>query len=621
VGASAVDGTQIAAWRRLAGTSTSSNCELRSDFQQKGRIFMRKPASKKKGTVVTASRGSGAATKRTQSGNGMATFSMSAFDKATAPMIGTLMKERDTRSSFALTKPTEVAQLDSETVASRYLEQALQSKAVPSFTAPKVDDVESEFKSVGTESVPLTGTKTVKFRQTLNKIPVYGSLVTVELDDDNNLVSIGSSLGKPADVDPVARIAAAAAVKAVDKYPGYRKRLDGIVPRLNYYFDQAGSKWRLVYIFEDVPVSSSAAKKDETHIAPRFMDYVVDARSGKVVAELPRTSSMASVADNGIDGLGNPRQFQVEISGNKKTLHDAALNIQTFDFNFGDPEVEEGALPGKAITSPPPWPPSAVSAHSNAASVAQFLRDVLRRNNIDNNGGPMKSSINCTVARESEDGRQWFNAFWNSKQMVYGQRLNGNTLMSLSVDLDVVGHEMFHGVTETTARLEYVTQSGALNESISDIFGIIIANFSVPDPRNWNWRVGEGLSPDGKPFRDMSNPTLFGQPDHMKHFKVLPVTQGGDYGGVHTNSGIHNRAAFNILTAVDAARNLVLNPREVAAVFYLSLSQQLSRTSQFRDSRRGALTSARSLFRALAPGEQDKKLDAITKGFDAVGIT
>jgi hypothetical protein len=109
---------------------------------------MRKPASKKKGTVVTASRASRAVTKRTQSGNGMATFSMSAFDKATAPMIGTLMKERDARPSFGLTKPTEVAQLDSETVASRYLEQALQSKAVPSFTAPKVDEVESEFKSV-----------------------------------------------------------------------------------------------------------------------------------------------------------------------------------------------------------------------------------------------------------------------------------------------------------------------------------------------------------------------------------------------------------------------------------------------------------------------------------------
>jgi hypothetical protein len=115
-------------------------------------MFMRKPVSKKTSTVPKTSRASRAVTKRTQSGNGMATFSMSAFDKATAPMVGTLMEERDARPSFALTKPTEVAQLDSETVASRYLEQALQSKAVPSFTAPNVDDVESEFKSLAMSS-------------------------------------------------------------------------------------------------------------------------------------------------------------------------------------------------------------------------------------------------------------------------------------------------------------------------------------------------------------------------------------------------------------------------------------------------------------------------------------
>jgi Zn-dependent metalloprotease len=170
-------------------------------------------------------------------GNGMRTFSISAFDKATAPMVGALMEERSTHPSFALTNVGDVAKVDPETIASRYLQQALQSKAVPSLTAPKADEMESEFKSLGTESIPLTGTTTVKFRQTFDKIPVYGSLVTVELDGDNNLVSVGSSLGEPSGVDPVAKISPADAVRAVEKFPGYRKKLDGIVPRLNFYFD------------------------------------------------------------------------------------------------------------------------------------------------------------------------------------------------------------------------------------------------------------------------------------------------------------------------------------------------------------------------------------------------
>ena len=585
---------------------------------------MRKPAKKAASKARSATKKNRIArtpTKRTLSGNGMETFSMHAFDKATAPMIDTLMQERNTNTSFALTRADELPKLDPETVAARYLDQALQSKSVPSFTAPKTDGVESEFKSLGSESIPLTGTKIVKFRQTLNKIPVYGSLVSVELDDRNDLVSIGSSVGKPTDVDSVAKISPAEAIKAVVKYPGYRKRLDGITPRLNYYFDRVQSKWRLVYILEDAPVSSTSTRKDEPELAPRLMDYVVDAQSGKVVAELPRTSSMASSAETEIDGLGNMRQFRAQTNGDKKILSDTLLAVQTFDFRFADPEVEEDRLPGRPIVSPPPWPPSAVSAHANASAVAQFLRDVLRRNNIDDDGGPMISSINCVVMQESQDSRQWFNAFWNSRQMVYGQRLDGNTLMSLSVDLDVVGHEMFHGVTERTARLEYVAQSGALNESISDIFGVIIANFANPDRRTWNWLVGEGLSPNGKAFRDMSNPPAFNQPDNMRDFKVLPLTRNGDNGGVHTNSGIHNKAAFNILTAVDAMGNFVLTPAEVAACFYLSLSQQLSRTSQFTDSRRGTLISGRSLFRNLPPSQQTAKLDAIANGFDAVGIT
>jgi Zn-dependent metalloprotease len=205
--------------------------------------------------------------------------------------------------------------------------------------------------------------------------------------------------------------------------------------------------------------------------------------------------------------------------------------------------------------------------------------------------------------------------------MVYGQTRNDEgDLVSLSVDLDVVGHEMFHGVTDSTARLEYANQSGALNESYSDIFGTIIANLGNPAVDSWNWNVGEGMDVGGKPFRNMKDPTLFGQPDHMKNFRRLPDTAEGDWGGVHINSGIHNKCAFLILTSKDSAGVPVFTPQQVAAVFYVNLTQQLSRTSQFTDSRRGALLSARTLFRSLPQAEQDVKIAAITKAFDKVGI-
>jgi len=551
----------------------------------------------------------------------MATFSMHAFDESAAPAFAKLEEERGSHPMFAMEGAAGLPHLDPETVAQRYLTQALESKAVPSLTAPKSEGQTASFKSLGTETIPLTGTTMVKFRQAFNDIPVYGSLVSVELDENNELVSINSSLGEPQGVAPVAKIAPADAIKSVQKYPGYQKDLTGIVPHLSYYFDAPRSKWRLVFILEDVAVTGpKGPKAADPKPGPKFMDYMVDAQTGAVVAELPRTPSMASVMESAPDAKNISRQIRIEVSGKTKTLQDKTLNIQTFDFKFSDPDVNSKKLPGTAIKNPPKWTPSAVSAHANAEAVADFLRTTMKRNNIDNKGGPMNSSINCVVAAESSDGRQWFNAFWNGVQMVYGQVKNGTALVSLAMDLDVVAHEMFHGVTDATSRLEYALQSGALNESYSDIFGITIANFSNLDPRTWNWKVGEGLSPDGKAFRDMSNPTLFGQPDNMKNFKVLPNTQNGDFGGVHTNSGIHNKAAFNIFTAQDTAGNLALTTLEVAQVFYLTLTQQLSRTSQFTDSRRGALVSAQTLFRTLTPAQQKVKLDAIAAGFTAVGI-
>jgi Zn-dependent metalloprotease len=551
-------------------------------------------------------------------GNGLRSFSIHVDDQAERPTFAALAEERDSLPSFnAAAVPVEV--VDPETAARRYLEQALASNSAQGFEAPMADDAESEFKVIGTETVPLTRTRTVKFRQTFNKIPVYGSLVTVELDDDNGLVSINSALGEPTRVQPVAKISAAEAAAAVETKAPFRKQLKNISPILTYYFEVARSKWRLAFIFEDVPVSQKRIKGGKAQaIAPRYFDYIVDAQTGRVIVELPRTPSMASEVQRAPDALGSEREIRVEINGGQSVLQDIINNIITFNFAFGDPDIDDARLPGSMIS--PPWPTTAVSAHANAAAVATFLREVVKRNNIDDRGGPMNSSVDCVVQRESPDGQQWFNAYWNGRQMVYGQVLRGGSLLTIAAALDVVAHEMFHGVTDYTSRLEYAGQSGALNESYSDIFGCIIANRSENDPRHWDWRLGNGFARDGGPIRDMADPTLHGQPAHMRDFQVLPNTRKGDWGGVHRNSGIHNKATHLVLVAKDA-NGLVFTPDDVAAIFYLAVTQQLSRTSQFADSRRGCVSAARTLFRAASAAEQARKIGALEDAFDAVGIT
>ncbi|GGR85962.1 MULTISPECIES: M4 family metallopeptidase [Streptomyces] len=559
--------------------------------------------------------------------NGLSSFSLHTFDETSSPAVAQLQEERAARPRVRPEGLESERDLDPETAARRYLDQALASATVPSFTAPVANGVASRFKTIGTETVPLTDTRTVKFRQTLNGIPVYGSLVTVELDKANDLIGIDSALGEPQGVDPVATVSAGDALAAAAAAPhGYVPVLAGVVPHLNHYFDATSARWRLVYILEDVPVTPAdtaerQSGRESAFEPPRSVDYVVDAHDRQVVAVLPRTPGMTTGEEQtATDSFHVKRTFLVSRQGGSLVMDDPVHNVQTFGFDFGDPSVDMDRLPGAPITNPPAWTPSAVSAHANAVAVSEFLRDVLRRDNIDGRGGPMRSTIDCVVADSSPGPGQWHNAFWDGRQMVYGQVLRGDELLSLSANIDVVAHEMFHGVTDHTSRLEYVFQSGALNESYSDIFGTIVANWGKEDPRTWDWLLGEKLLPGDQPFRDLSNPPRFGQPAHMDQFRVLPDTLAGDWGGVHINSGIHNKAAFNLFTAQADDGSLELSPAEVAAVFYLALTQRLSRTSQFRDSRRAAVASARTLFRTLPPSRLASKVAAVEAAFTAVGI-
>lgn len=561
----------------------------------------------------------------TAADNGLMSFSLHAFDEPAAGVIEQLQMEESQYPGIR--GMGESPDVDPETAARRVLNQALISAATPSLTAPVANGASSEFKLIGTETVPLTRTRTVKFRQTLNGIPVYGSLVTVELEDDNSMVGIDSALGEPQDVDPVAAIAPAQALATVASAPdGYAPIVAGVVPRLNYYFDRGTSTWRLAYILEDVPVSLDRAarpKADRTSTLepPHYMDYVVDAHSGEMIDLLPRTPSLAPTEQQtGVDAFGVVRTFAASRVSGRLVLLDPLHNVQTYDFGFGDPAVNADRLPGDPIVNPPGWEPAAVSAHANAIAVSEFLRTVVMRDNIDGRGGVLKSTINCVVAAASKHAKEWINAFWNGDQMVYGQVLRPDGLRSLSANIDVVAHEMFHGVTAHTARLEYALQPGALNESYSDIFGTIVANVGNENPRTWDWLLGEKLMVGDKPFRDLQDPTRFGQPAHMDQFKVLPNTQPGDWGGVHTNSGIHNKVAYNLLTAEGPDHSLVLTPAEVAGVFYLALTQRLSRTSQFADSRRGTVASARTLFRTLTAEQRAAKVAAVDAAFVAVGI-
>ena len=244
--------------------------------------------------------------------------------------------------------------------------------------------------------------------------------------------------------------------------------------------------------------------------------------------------------------------------------------------------------------------PAAVSAHYNASLAYDYFRNVHRRNAIDGRGGNVLSIVNFV----NDDGSEMDNAFWNGEYMVYGNGDRG--FKPLAGGTDVGGHEMSHGVIGSTANLVYRNQSGAINEHIADVFGVLI------DAEDYT--LGEDVIlpevfPSGA-MRDMEDPHNGGeslddngwQPDHMREL----YTGDEDNGGVHINSGIPNRAFFLIATE--------LGRDKAGAIYYRALTTYLTASSEFIDLRQAVINATTDL-------EGDAAAQVVAQAFDAVGIT
>ncbi|MGV9273694.1 M4 family metallopeptidase [Streptomyces griseosporeus] len=213
-------------------------------------------------------------------------------------------------------------------------------------------------------------------------------------------------------------------------------------------------------------------------------------------------------------------------------------------------------LPGAEVAQvedgPPAGDPSVTRAFDGLGKTRDFYRQVLRRDSLDDRGMRQDGYVHF--------GRKFNNAFWDGREMIFGDG-DGRMFTDFTGSLDVIAHELTHAVTEFTAGLAYHNQSGALNESISDVFGSLVKQWSLNQPAEAaDWLIGaEIFTPevDADALRSMKNPghafdnALFGrdpQPDHMSRFVHLPDSEPGDFGGVHINSGIPNKAFY--LTAI-----------------------------------------------------------------------
>jgi Zn-dependent metalloprotease len=228
-------------------------------------------------------------------------------------------------------------------------------------------------------------------------------------------------------------------------------------------------------------------------------------------------------------------------------------------------------------------------AYENLGRVHDYYWETFGYDSFDGSGAPVVGVVSHCGSGGS--------SYWDDGSVMFAPGAGDA--------LDTAAHEFTHGVTESTAGLEYQCQSGALNESISDIMAW---NLDPADPIYGEDRDGDGPDdPDGGAIRDYSDPEHFGDPAHVDDYVASPNDGSGDYGGVHTNSGIPNHAYYQLVRRVgrDKAEQIV----------WRALTEHLEPDSNFEDFRTAMLESAAELYGPDGPEEQ-----GVDEAFAEVGL-
>jgi len=272
-------------------------------------------------------------------------------------------------------------------------------------------------------------------------------------------------------------------------------------------------------------------------------------------------------------------------------------------------------LPGKTVRAEGQAASGDVAvdeAYDGLGDTFDFYWEVYQRNSIDNQGMHLDATVHY-----SEDGSGYDNAFWNGQRMVFGDG-DGVIFNRFTVSKDVIGHELTHGGTGSEANLIYTGESGALNESLSDVFGSLVKQYALKQDANAaDWLIGDGLLKfPNSALRSMKapgtaydNPKLGKDPQPAKMSQYVHTSR--DNGGVHTNSGIPNHAFFLLATQLggnawgDAGR-----------IWYDTVRDpQLRATASFQEFAQRTVVNAGNLYGVNGPQQQ-----AVVNAWDQVEV-
>lgn len=494
--------------------------------------------------------------------------------------------------------------------------------------SPKLSEIESLLNSFGKTPFQLReikretdqlGITHIKFQQISHSIPFELNHVTAHLQH-GEIVSLNGNLVSEIPTSAATSITERAALDAAlnsinaSQYKWELPEEEAFIkedtqdPSATFY-----PKGELVYLQTKKGVALTYKFNIYSHQPVSRADYYVDAGHGKVIFKNDYIHH-ADANGSGNTGYSGTRTIVTDsLSSTSYRLREAGRGngIETYDMNTG-------TTYGSAVDftdSDNNWTSTtnddqyALDAHWGAEMTYDYFLNVHSRNSIDGLGFKLVSYIHYD--------NNYVNAFWDGSRMTYGDG-NGTSITPLT-SMAIAGHEISHGLTSNTANLVYSYESGALNESFSDIFGVAIDFWARPTLADWE--MGDEIYSSGTNyFRSMSNPKAKGDPDTYLGTNYYLGT--ADNGGVHTNSGVQNFWFYLLVNGGTGTNDNGdtysvngLGLDTAARIAFRNLTVYLSRNSQHSDARFYAIKAATDLYGACSPA-----VIATTNAWHAVGV-
>ena len=443
-------------------------------------------------------------------------------------------------------------------------------------------------------------------QQVVNGVKVWEGEAIVHLGPQGEVENVTDDLKEAIAVDPTPNFDDKEALRmAKQLWRGSKKLTEE--PMVDLYYFRGEDRDHLAWRVEMARLDGS-----EFTAAPV---YFIDAHTGEKIFEY----------DNLQTGSGNSLysgtiNITTSQSGSTFYMEDLTRRMGTFNMNnTGSTTTGTGGTQSRYSGTDDVWSATneraGVDAHYGAAMTYDYFKNAHGRNGINGSNGPgtTAAAANSTislVASRVHFGSNYNNAFWYNNTMSYGDG-NGTSFTPL-VTLDIAGHEMTHGVTQYEAGLTYSNESGALNESMSDVFGAMVELYARGGTvTSDTWKIGEqAYTPNtaGDALRYMDNPHLAGNggytsdddPDHYAE----RYTGTADSGGVHINSGIGNKAFHLAAAGGTHHRSGVavtgMGTTDAAKIWYRALTIYMTSGTNFAGARTAMLNSATDLFGATS---------------------